>query len=114
MNAKVLLWATAAGTLLQLAMVLAGHYLRPVQSGFLVGGLLFSAIAGALYAKLATGSLSTDLVAGLITGGLCAFVGILVSFLLGDVPAAILAFGTGSSAVTGLVGAAITRPFHKR
>jgi TRAP-type mannitol/chloroaromatic compound transport system permease large subunit len=37
---------------------------------------------------------------------LCAFAGILVSYLPGDVPARVLLLGTLSSAVTGVVGAA--------
>ena len=39
-----------------------------------------------------------------MAGGICAFVGILVSYFLGDVPAAVLGFGTASSAVTGALG----------
>ena len=43
-------------------------------------------------------------VGGLIAGGLCAFIGICVSYALGDVTAIILAMGTLSSAVTGAIG----------
>jgi hypothetical protein len=41
-------------------------------------------------------------------------VGILVSHLLGDVPAAVLAFGTASSAVTGAVGGVIGKVLSAR
>jgi hypothetical protein len=34
-------------------------------------------------------------------------VGIAVSYLLGDVPAAVLAFGTASSALTGAIGGSL-------
>jgi hypothetical protein len=40
-------------------------------------------------------------------GAICAFLGILVSHLLGDVPASLLALGTLSSAVTGAIGGVI-------
>jgi hypothetical protein len=113
MNAKALITATAAGSVLQLAMVIAGHWIVPIQSTFLVGGLLLSAVAGALPATMTRGSLSADLVSGLIAGGACAFIGILVSFLLGDVPGSVLVFGTGGSAVTGLIGSAIIRSFRR-
>jgi len=41
---------------------------------------------------------------GVLAGGLCALIGIAVSYLLKDVPASLLALGTLSSAVTGAVG----------
>ena len=109
---KALLWATAAGTLLQLAMVVAGHEIEAVKSAFLWGGLLFSAVAGGMYVKIGGGTLPRDLVAGLIAGGGCAFAGILVSYLLGDVPAGVLLLGTVSSAVTGLIAAVLRREFR--
>jgi hypothetical protein len=53
------------------------------------------------------------MVAGLVAGGACAFVGILTSYLMGDVPAAVLAFGTISSAVSGLLGAAVIHALRR-
>ena len=47
---------------------------------------------------------SSALLGGLLAGGLCAFIGIVVSYLLGDVTAMILVMGTASSAVTGAIG----------
>jgi hypothetical protein len=49
------------------------------------------------------------LLGGAIAGGLCAVIGIAVSYFLGDVPATVLIFGTVSSAVAGVVGGAIVR-----
>ena len=43
-----------------------------------------------------------------------AFVGILVSYLLGDVPAAVLGFGTASSAATGAIGGLIGKVLSAR
>ncbi len=108
MNVKLLLWATAAGTALQLAMVTGGHRITAIKGMYLIGGLLFSAVAGALYARFSDATLMSDVIGGLIAGGICAFLGILVSHLLGDVPAPVLAFGALSSAIAGLIGAAIT------
>lgn len=109
MNTKALLVATGVGTALQLAMVLAGHQVTAVQSAFMWGGLLISAVAGLLYARASGGGLGRDLIGGAVAGGVCAFIGILVSHLLGDVPAMVLAFGTASSAVTGAIGAFLGR-----
>jgi hypothetical protein len=102
-----LLWATAIGTALQLAMVTIGHQVIQVRSFYLWGGLLFSAVAGALYARVSAGSWGCDLVGGCIAGATCAFLGILVCHLLGDVPMRVLLFGTIGSALTGVLGAAV-------
>jgi hypothetical protein len=49
-----------------------------------------------------------------VAGGVCAFVGILVSYLLGDVAAAVLGFGTASSAVTGAIGGLVGKVLSAR
>jgi hypothetical protein len=100
--------ATIIGTLLQLAMVLSGHWVEFIKLNvFAVGGMLISALAGVIYARSARVDRKKSAVQGAIVGGLCALIGIVVSFLLGDVPAGILALGTLSSAVTGAIGGAI-------
>lgn len=103
-----LLVATVVGTILQVAMVVAGHSNKSVANLFAVGGMGFSLVAGLIYAYLTRGSaLSSRTIGGLIAGAVCAFIGIAVSYLLGDVPASLLALGTISSAVTGAVGGAL-------
>ena len=64
-----------------------------------------SLIAGVLYARLARpATKGSAALGGGAAGAICAFLGILVSHLLGDVPASLLALGTISSAVTGAIG----------
>jgi hypothetical protein len=105
MPSRPLLLATLAGTLLQVAMVVAGHVSPAVQSLFAVGGMGLSLLAGALYARLARpATRGAAAGGGSIAGAVCAFLGILVSYLLGDVPASLLLLGTVSSAVTGAIG----------
>ena len=100
--------ATIIGTLLQLAMVLSGHWVEFIKLNvFAVGGMLISALAGVIYARSARVDRKKSAVQGALVGGLCALIGIVVSFILGDVPAGILALGTLSSAVTGAIGGAI-------
>lgn len=100
--------ATIVGTLLQLAMVISGHWVEFIKLNvFAVGGMLISAIAGAIYARSAKVNRKKSAAQGAIVGGLCALIGIAVSFALGDVPANILAIGTLGSAVTGAIGGAI-------
>jgi hypothetical protein len=112
MNTRALSVATAVGTMLQLAMVLAGHSNKSIAALFAVVGVSISLVAGILYALSAKGgSISSLAVGGLVAGGLCALIGIVVSYALGDVPAFILAVGTLSSAIGGAIGGAIGKVF---
>ena len=105
-NQRALVQATVAGTVLQLAMVLIGHWTPAVARLFGIGGVLISLVAGVVYARLARPAPGAGAVGGAIAGGACALIGIIVSFALGDVPALILAVGTASSAVTSAIGGA--------
>lgn len=110
-NSAALVQATAAGTAAQLAMVTGGHYIPAIANLFAVGGMGISLVAGVLYARLAgPGTRGAAAAGGAIAGGLCAIIGIAVSYALGDVPAFILAFGTLSSAATGAIGGVLGRP----
>jgi hypothetical protein len=108
MSSRSLVVASLIGTLLQVAMVVAGHWSPAARGQFAVGGMGLSLIAGVIYARLARpatkGAAATG---GLAAGAICAFIGIAVSHLLGDVPASLLALGTVSSAVTGAIGGLI-------
>ena len=80
------------------------------EAYFAVGGMGISLVAGIIFVALAkTSSMREALTGGSAAGGICAFIGILVSYLLGDVPASLLALGTISSIVTGAVGGALGR-----
>ena len=108
MERNALVVATVIGLVLQLAMVVGGHYSPAVKNLFAVGGMGFSLVAGLLYVWFAlAGSWSSDLQGGAVAGGVCALLGIGVSAALGDVPASLLLLGTVSSVVTGAIGGAI-------
>jgi hypothetical protein len=99
------LWrATLIGTVLQVAMVVGGHYAPPIKSLYAPGGMLISGVAGWLFGRFGGGGRALSAVGGLFAGAACAFLGILESFYLGDVPASLLLLGTVSSAVTGAGG----------
>jgi hypothetical protein len=105
MSSRALVVASLVGTLLQVAMVVTGHSNDAVKGLFAVGGMGLSMLAGVLYARLARpATKGSAAVGGLAAGAICAFIGILVSYLLGDVSASLLALGTLSSAVTGAIG----------
>ena len=108
MSTRALLIASLVGTLMQVAMVVVGHSSPAVAQLFAVGGMGLSLLAGFLYARLARpATKGSAAVGGGAAGAICAFAGILVSYLLGDVPASLLALGTLSSAVTGAIGGVI-------
>src|ERR1700744_4241875 len=108
MNKDGLLVATAVGLILQLIMVVVGHYVPAIrEKGFAIGGMFFSLVAAILYARMAQAGWGGALGGGAIAGGVCAILGIAVSVALEDVPAQILLLGTAASVVTGLIGGAI-------
>ena len=113
-NSRALVLASLVGTVLQVAMVVAGHQSPAIAKLFAVGGMGLSLVAGLLYARLArTTTTGGALVGGLLAGGICALIGIFVSYKLGDVPASLLGLGTVSSMVTGLLGGGLGRWFGR-
>jgi hypothetical protein len=107
--------ATVVATVLQLVMVIIGHSHPAVAQQFAAGGMSISALGGIVYAVWAKPpTLGTALWGGAVAGGLSALIGIAASYLLHDVPAVVLAFGTASSAVTGAIGGAIGRALGGR
>jgi hypothetical protein len=109
LNRRALALASVAGTVAQIAMVVAGHTNDSVKGLFAVGGTGLSLLAGVLYVLIARRTVDySPTLGGLIAGAVCALIGIGVSFGLGDVPASLLALGTISSAVTGAIGGWVT------
>lgn len=108
MQRNALIVATGIGLVLQLGMVVSGHYTPAVKELFVLGGMGFSLVAGLLYVWFAVkGSWRSDLAGGAIAGGLCALIGLALSVVLRDVPVLLLLFGTLSSIVTGVMGGAM-------
>jgi hypothetical protein len=111
---RALIRAAVVGTILQVAMVVSGHLAPVVASLFAVGGMAFSLLAGLLYSlwrgRTKLGAMAG---AGAVAGGVGAFLGILVSWALGDVPLTLLGFGTASSIAAGALGACVGRMFAR-
>lgn len=109
---RALVMATLIGTVLQVAMTTLGHSNPAIKGFFAVGGMGISLVAGILYVVISTEVITRDnVVGGAIAGAVCAFIGILVSWQLQDVPASLLLLGTVSSAVTGAIGGWLGRLF---
>lgn len=107
-NAAMKRWLII-GTVLQLLMVISGHYNDFIaQNLFALGGVTISLIAGAGYGSNAAAGRGSAALGGAVVGGGCALIGIAVSVALGDVPPLILALGTASSAAGGAIGGLVT------
>jgi len=107
-NGKIGFWLVI-GTVLQLAMVISGHWVSAIAQGFAIGGVAISLIAGAGFGASGVGTIGRALGSGAMVGGLCALLGIALSCALGDVEPVILALGTASSAIAGLIGGGVAR-----
>ncbi len=110
MDRKALMGSIVIGTVAQLAMVGAGHFVPFIKDHvFAIGGMLISLVVGWLYARRARGGWRSRLAGGAISGGVCALIGILASVAFGDTAAAIVVLGTLASTVAGAVGGALGR-----
>jgi hypothetical protein len=109
-QSSALLKSTALGTFLQLIMVVAGHFAPTIAGFFPAGGMAISGVTGLLYSVWGgKESVGGAALGGAATGGLCAFLGILASHFMHDVPTAVLGVGTAGSAVTGAIGGMVGR-----
>lgn len=104
-RSKSMVPMTAVGTIVQIAMVVAGHYNEFIKNNvFAIGGMLISLVVAAMWAAKGAASKGNAFGGGAIVGGVCAILGIAVSVILGDTDAAVLGFGTAGSAVAGGIG----------
>lgn len=98
-----------AGVVLQVAMVVTGHFLEAVlmMSGILGVGIPFA--LGLAYGASRAPDAKEASRDGFLIGLVGAFVGVIVAILLGDQTWALLSFAPVSSGLTGLLGAVIGR-----
>lgn len=99
---------TAIGTVIQVAMVVIGHFNEFVKTNvFAIGGMGISLLAGLLFARAAAQCTGSAIKGGAIVGGVCAVLGVGVSMLLRDTEAMVLVIAAASSSITGLIGGLI-------
>lgn len=110
MDRGALLKATGIGLAGELAMVFGGNVNPAIAGMFPTLGTAIAGVSGLLVPFFNRG-LSTKQAAGggAIAGGVSAVIGILVSYLLKDVPFSVVGFGGGMSAVAGAIGGVIGR-----
>jgi hypothetical protein len=111
MNRTAFRTALIATTVLQAAMVLAGHVNDPVKAQFALLGTGLSLLGGIAWTVLGKPDWKGAAIGGAVVGGLSALLGIIISWALGVVEPIILLIGTSSSLAAGIVGAAAARLF---
>ncbi len=107
---RVLLRATLIGAVLQLLMVIYGHYNAGVVRWFAALGMALALLAGFIFGRFSglAGRVGAT-AGGAVAGAVCAAVAVVEAFSLGDVPAWVLGFAPASSAVTGALGGLLGR-----
>jgi len=97
--------AILVGTFLQVIFVLIAHFSVWIEThALLFAGMMTSATVGYLYAQEVAKGYAKGAYGGAIAGGLCAFIGIAVSVLLGDMTGRMLVTRDLISILTGAVG----------
>lgn len=108
MNQGALTKATITGTLLQVIMVVVGHFVPAVASSFPVVGTGIGAVTGYLFSKW--GGRPTRMASasgGALAGGVAGMLGTVLSAALGDVPMSTIGVATISTVVAGVLGGAV-------
>lgn len=98
---------TVIGSVMQVIMVLIGHWVAAIASIFTILGTLISLAVGVLFARDVRPGYAGAAVGGALVGGIAAFVGVAVSFAIGDVARNIIAVATLSGLVAGVLGGLI-------
>lgn len=95
------------GTALQLAMVISGHFVQAIANQFAKIGTAIPLVIGVWYGVASAGSLAAAAGVGFLVGAVPALIGVIPSYLMGDVAAGTIWFATVVSGVTALVGAVL-------
>ena len=103
----VLLWA-GSGTVVQIVLVVTGHYSDPVYAVWPVPTLVTAVLTAAAYVIHVRRSPGDSVWHGGMVGGICAFLGTSLAAILADVPALDLATVTTAAFVFGAAGGWLT------
>jgi hypothetical protein len=102
-DGKLIQRATITGIILQIVMVVIGHYVPWVRdNAYEFGVMMISGLAGLLYARDFAKGYAKGALGGAMAGGTCGIIAICAANILGDVPLIALPVG---GAITILVGA---------
>lgn len=94
-------------TVLQLAMVISGHFVTAIAAQFATIGTAIPLVVGGWYGAAGAPSLRAATGNGFLIGAIPALIGVVPSYLMGDVAADTIWFATVVSGATAIMGAAL-------
>jgi len=95
-------------TVLQVLMVIGGHFSEALLNRYAVLGTIIPLIIGAWFGSTEPKTLGRAAAGGFVIGVVPAAIGIMVGILFGDQSWALLPVGAVASGLTGLVGSVIS------
>lgn len=102
-DGKLIQRATITGIILQITMIIIGHYVSWVRdNAYEFGAMMISGLAGLLYARDFAKGYAKGAFGGAIAGGTSGIIAVCAANILGDVPLIAVPIG---GAVTILIGA---------
>ena len=109
-----MLKAASISTILQVLMVVAGHFMPQLQGLYPALGTGLGGVAGLLFALMNKGVPGGKLAGGgAVAGGIGGLIGSAVSMAMGDVPGATVGIATGSTTVAGAIGGFIGKVLNR-
>jgi hypothetical protein len=104
-DGKLLQRAAVTGVVLEITMVVIGHYVPWVRVNFYeFGAMMFAGLAGLFYARDFAQGYAKGALGGAIVGGTSGLLGISAANILGDVALIVLPFGTAITVMVGAIG----------
>jgi len=101
---KTLLGWIGLGSVLQIAMVVTGHFVEAVAGLFPVIGTGISLLVGVLFGAKGATNYANSAWGGALAGALCSVPGVAVSVGLGDVGPEVFGIAAASGVVVGTLG----------
>lgn len=104
-DAKLLQRAAGTGIILQLTLVIIGHYVHWIrENAYEFGGMMIAGVSGLLYARDFAKGYAKGALGGAITGGTCGLIGLCAANILGDMPLIALPVATAIMILVGVIG----------
>jgi hypothetical protein len=104
-DGRLLQRAAITGIVLELAMVVIGHYVPWVRINFYeFGAMMFAGLAGLFYARDSARGYAKGALGGAVVGGTSGLIGISAANILGHVALIVLPVGTAITVMVGAIG----------
>jgi len=104
-DGKLIQSAAVTGIMLQITMVVIGHYIPWVRvNAWEFGTMMISGLAGLFYARDFAKGYARGAIGGAIAGGTSGLIGVSAANILGDVWLIAVPFGAAITVLTGAIG----------